>query len=371
MHASSAKAKKKAKEDLIPSVWQHFPAELLEKVLTKSSVSTLKTFCRVCKQWKVLIESVAFALKCDSVESALFAFQCTQDNRYIALPNLATDSWDKHDLEFLLKASFLAADQGLLLYKVENQTKDAWDQAVVLIVQNPVSFKWRRLIVPFKAVGMDVMYAHTSLLGGLQVDPRTGNFKVVVAFIDCHGRGNTSITPRKPFIYESSSNSWTRSVTESPVLRPLLSHPFLAYWLIGASICNAGELYWLVEEHDSSALPTQFKTLIKYIMELDTWDMVTVEWPWEKSGLLEPVGDMFLGCDFKPVKAFAEGGNWFLLSDGVPGSVDILLVGNRGLVMPLPSLQCDVHANVMSMTFGTFPASWRLSRKLDSQLTSR
>ncbi|KAL3692762.1 hypothetical protein R1sor_006413 [Riccia sorocarpa] len=393
MNAGSAKAKKAAKEALIPSVWRHLPVELLERVLTKLSASALKTFSRVSKQWKVLIESEVFALKCDSIEPTLFVVQCHPYNPYIALPNLATDSWDKYDLEFLSggeKAVFLAANEGLLLYQVYNSA-DIWAQQIVLIVQNPVSFKWRRFVVPLKLVGMHVKYARTTLLGGLQVDPGTGDFKVVVAFIDCHTRLNTSITPKEASIYDSSSNSWTVSVTESPVLMPQLQHPFLSYWLIGTSVYYGGELYWLVEEWDSYPdLTFQFKSLIKYNITLDTWDMVTVNWPCGAIGdlnfasfqdqlfmvnlheskeksllppefphlapdlemfdigsawrLLERVGDTFFDCDhdFKPFKAFAEGGAWFLLSEAVPGFVDILLVSNSRHVMPLPRLKCDV-----------------------------
>ncbi|KAL3692669.1 hypothetical protein R1sor_006320 [Riccia sorocarpa] len=375
MHASSVKAKKKAKEDLIPSVWRQFPAELLEKVLTKLSVSTLKTFRRVCKQWKVLIESEAFALKCDSVESTLFAVQWS---RYVALPNVTTDCWDKHDLEFLSKgedALFLAADQGLLLYHVY-KPEDRLAHGIFLIVQNCLSCKWRRLGVPFKTERGHTMYVQelqASLLGGLQVDPGTGNFKVVVAFITCHTNWNTFRTPRDTFIYDSSSNSWTVSGTEAPVLgRPQLRHPSSSYWLTGTRIYYGREFYWLdqlfmanlYDSKEKILLPPEFSHLAP---DMEMFDLGSAQ------RLLERVGDRCFDSDFKPVKCFAEGGNWFLLSEAAPGFVDILFVSNRGPVTPLPRLQYDIHNTCRSplMSFGTFPASWRLSRKIDSQLACR
>ncbi|KAL3692664.1 hypothetical protein R1sor_006315 [Riccia sorocarpa] len=359
MHASSAKAMKKAKEDLIPSVWRHFPPELLEKVLTKLSVSALRPLCRVCKQWKELIESEAFALKCDSVESTLVIIQCAAYKRYIALSSLATDSWEKHDIEFVFAfgrehASFLGADQGLLLYQVYGW--DCWETPdIILVVQNCLSFKWRRLVVPFKTDIMDVRFFETSLLGGLQVDPGTGNFKVVVAFIDYQlpsDEGNTSIIPpREAFIYDSSSNSWTVSVTEAPV-----------------------EQLFMVNLHEPEAnlfcpeekmlLPPEFLHLAP---DMELFDVGSAQ------RLLERVGDRPFDSDFKPVKALAEGGNWFLLSDAGRGSVDVLVVSNRGPAILLPRLQCDVRDPWCweLLNFYTFPASWRLSRILDRQLDSR
>ncbi|KAL3691105.1 hypothetical protein R1sor_004756 [Riccia sorocarpa] len=57
---------------LIPSLWQQLPLELLQRVLTKLPLSSLRKFSRVSKQWKSLFRSEEFARACDSEEPTVY-----------------------------------------------------------------------------------------------------------------------------------------------------------------------------------------------------------------------------------------------------------------------------------------------------------
>ncbi|KAL3676871.1 hypothetical protein R1sor_026819 [Riccia sorocarpa] len=244
-------------DDLVSSLWQQLPAELLEKVLSKLPLSALRKFSRVSKRWKALFRSVEFARECDSIEWTFFYLDLRGELSDMLFPNTKTNSWDKQSL------GFLAADEWIADFL------------------NPLTRKWRRLTVPHQlernVPGHKIMWA-------LMVDKEIGSYKVVVAFCD-------QDLPRKAFIYHSVSNSWSISAALTPLLVP---HFDIVVWNVRSIICSNGELLWLIEESEADGLI--YKWLIKYNFELDAWSTVTQESPdlyEEATDLYEERVDLF------------------------------------------------------------------------------
>ncbi|KAL3688813.1 hypothetical protein R1sor_015122 [Riccia sorocarpa] len=266
--------------DLIPSIWQNLPIDLLEKVMTKLPVRALQKFYFVSKQWKDFIESEQFARESHSSQG--FAFYYWPCNHALFITPLRLKSkeqhlqhvlagrysacWEKRSLDFIPEAGrarhLLAASKGMVCYHVHNRT---CEEEIAVVVHNFLTGRWRRLVVPHKFVSIrDVnrVYYDIKILGGLTVDEETGNYQLVIAFI-------YEWLPRKTFIYDSKK--WTVSAALSPVVESHCPH-HRGYrcdcWTVNRSICCAGAFYWFIQEG-------RFKTLIKYSLNLDTWSMVT------------------------------------------------------------------------------------------------
>ncbi|KAL3685535.1 hypothetical protein R1sor_003557 [Riccia sorocarpa] len=258
-------------DELLPSVWQHLPTELLEQVLNKLPLSALRKFSRVSKRWKAWFRSVEFARECESVEWTFFYLDVRGEISYMLLPNLKTNSWDKHSLDFLqadegIAEYHVAIDKGLLCYSIRK--KRGFDPSITLVVQNPLTRKWRRLIAPYQL--QRDLPTHKRVWG-LMVDTESGSYKVVVAFYD-HS------LPRKSFIYDSVSDSWSTSAALTPALVPHFDEDG---WRDRSIACSGGELLWVIEEYDgdTSTDGLFYKSCIKYNFELDAWSMATQQSP--------------------------------------------------------------------------------------------
>ncbi|KAL3685534.1 hypothetical protein R1sor_003556 [Riccia sorocarpa] len=320
-------------DELIPSLWQQLPTDLLVKVLTKLPLSALRKFSRVSKRWKAWFRSVEFARGCESVEWTFFHVYVIERIFYMLLPNLKTNSWDKHPLHFLQRGEYIpdfrvAVDRGLLCYKIR---KKRWgfdiDASITLVAQNPLTRKSRRLIVPYQ---LEYDLPPHKMVWGLMMDKEYGSYKVVVAFCDQN-------LPRNAFIYDSVSNSWSSSAALTPVLVPHFEED---RWQQRSVVCSGGELLWVIEEYEGN-LSTDgliYKWLIKYDFELDTWSMVTQESPVLGEGevylvhhdlttkivgiedierLVNEAGDTGLPANFNPKKVAFGGGTWYIVSGWV------------------------------------------------------
>ncbi|KAL3695761.1 hypothetical protein R1sor_009837 [Riccia sorocarpa] len=271
----------KTEDDLMPSLWQNLPDELLVSVLAKLPLSALKKFSGVSKRWKALIESQEFARRCDSEELTVFSFDSNEDNgavrNYIAIPNFNTNSWEEHLLDFVSSdreyAQFVVADKGLLCFRIRKVRDENRD--IILVIHNPLTRRWKRLTVPYHIEGeVDGWLDPSGMLRGLRVDRESGSYKVVVAFI----QRDLSM---KVFIYDSPSDSWKFSTSVSLALDSHFDH---VRWSVGRSICHGGELYWTVKELEKGEATPHYKKLIKYNIEMETWAVAAAQ---------EPCGDLF------------------------------------------------------------------------------
>ncbi|KAL3685536.1 hypothetical protein R1sor_003558 [Riccia sorocarpa] len=262
----------KEEDELVPSLWEKLPPELCEKVLSKLPLSALRKFSRVSKRWKALFRSVEFARKCASVEWSFFYLNLLNlwGTRNMLLPSLKTNSWDEHSLDFLgaderISEHYVPADTGLLCFRIRKLlASDLW---INLVVMNPLTRKWRRLIVPQQLERS----CDQEMMWGLMGDRESGSYKVVVAFSGQH-------LPRKAFIYDSISKSWSNSAALTPVLD---SHFDDNGWEVRSVVCSMGELLWAIEEWDKDPLSDglMYNWLFKYNCKHDTWSMVTQESP--------------------------------------------------------------------------------------------
>ncbi|KAL3691210.1 hypothetical protein R1sor_004861 [Riccia sorocarpa] len=257
-------------DELLPSLWQQLPPDLCEKILSKLPLSDLRRFSRVSKRWKALFRSVEFARECESREWTFFYLDVYGEISYMLLPNVKTNSWDKHSLDFLgadewILGYHVAADGGLLCYRIRK--KSGFDPWITLVVQNPLTRKWRRLIVPHQ---LERDSGH-NMIWGLMMDKENGSYKVVVAFCDQY-------LPRTAFLYDSVSKSWSISAALTPALVPHFEEDG---WEVRSVVCSRDELLWVMEEwdQDPSTDGLTYKWLIKYNFELDTWSTVTQESP--------------------------------------------------------------------------------------------
>ncbi|KAL3691175.1 hypothetical protein R1sor_004826 [Riccia sorocarpa] len=147
------------------------------------------------------------------------------------LPNLKTNSWDKHSLDFVGAHERIAEDNvptdgGLLCYRIRK-------------------IRGSELWITLR---------------------ESGSYKVVVAFGDQH-------LLRKAFIYDSVSKSWSNSAALTPVLD---SHVDQNEWEVRSVVCSIGELLWVIEKWDPLS-DNLIKRLFKYNFKLDAWSMVTQE----------------------------------------------------------------------------------------------
>ncbi|KAL2621147.1 hypothetical protein R1flu_001352 [Riccia fluitans] len=244
-------------------------------------------------------------------------------------------------------------------------SSDSYHDDIALVIHNPFTGHWTTLIVPYAYEGGMASRISNSILGGLVMDQDTGTYKVIVAFVDAD-------LPRKTFIYDSSSDSWTTSAAISPVLgrdvdEELVEGEFSGRE-IGRSIACGRDLFWIV---GMSTGDGYLRTLIKYSFELDNWSTFSKLWPddvnWRPVYLacfenwpyvvnfdsssdgtrllteflnLVPGLGKFDGDDFerlvnqsetacfpdglKPYRAIAEGGTWFVESRGEKTGLPVL-----------------------------------------------
>ncbi|KAL3691209.1 hypothetical protein R1sor_004860 [Riccia sorocarpa] len=240
------------------------------------------------------------------------------------LPNLKTNSWDKHSLDFLgadewILGYHVAVDGGLVCYEILK--KSGVDPWFTLVVQNPLTRKWRRLTVPYQLEGD---FDHT-MIWGLMMDRENGSYKVVVALFGQY-------LPRTAFIYDSVSKSWSISAALTPVLDPHFDED--GGWEVRSVVCSRDELLWVIEDQNTYGLT--YKWFIKYNFELETWSSVTHESPLldekavdlvhddvenRKFGiedvkcLVNEAGDAEWLDSLNPEQVVFGGGTWYIVSD--------------------------------------------------------
>ncbi|KAL3691882.1 hypothetical protein R1sor_005533 [Riccia sorocarpa] len=152
-------------------------------------------------------------------------FSLTFVKRNMLLPNLKTNSWDKYSLDFVGADEYIAAHNvpahgGLLCYRIRKITgSELW---ITVVVMNPLTRKWRRLIVPHQ-----LQRRCDEMMWGLMVDRESGSYKVIG-------------------------------------------------WEVRSVVCSMGELLWVTQGWDKDPLSDGvIYRLFKYNFKLEAWSMVT------------------------------------------------------------------------------------------------
>ncbi|KAL3694320.1 hypothetical protein R1sor_007971 [Riccia sorocarpa] len=266
-------------------LWQHLPFDLLVKVLAKLPVSTLMSFCLVCKRWRELIRSAEFAQQCHSVKPIVFFhymgdvyphrdYESWERRAFLAFPNTKSNAWEKHMLDFAAEpVDMVAADQGLMCFRSR-------ETGNLLYMYNPLTRQCRKLTVPGKTEESVHMPRDTRILVGLIVDQETGNYKVVVGFVKM--QVNVDGEPGGTFIYDSLSSTWTRTgdSPDLPVFSLVDNH--VAQWAPGICIRCDENLYWAVEEASQDQCEDFFRILLKYDVTIATWTVDEPILPYER-----------------------------------------------------------------------------------------
>ncbi|KAL2608693.1 hypothetical protein R1flu_027266 [Riccia fluitans] len=283
--------------DLSSTLWQQLPSEVLDKVLVKLPIAALMSFCRVCKRWRTLILSPDFARRCHSVKPVVFCdfpggvnySSRKKIKSFLAIPNTKTNAWEKHKLAFTSEpVDFIAADQGLICFRTSTERLPSlglhWHgrpvQTDTLFVYNPLTRRSKMLRVPGKPEVEDEDH-QSIMLVGLIVDPDTGNYKLVVGFID----EEMEEDKKKTLVYDSQSSTWTsKSVCPVwPVEREDEDDHYWKRWVPGVSVHCKGNLYWLVDENNSNdTFGVRFRFLVKYDVSEDTWTVDEPDLPYER-----------------------------------------------------------------------------------------
>ncbi|KAL3695442.1 hypothetical protein R1sor_009518 [Riccia sorocarpa] len=254
-------------EDFDSTLWQQLPFELLENILTKLPVSTLLSFCQVCKQWKMLIQSTEFARRCGSIQPLAFFLHggTATTASYLAVPNTKTNTWEKHTLNFGPDmVSVAAADQGLICFQTESKFfLDA------LFIYNPLRRQWRKLRIPEED---DDQFSPRFTLGtrklvGLVVDQATGNYTLIVGFIKDENEEDEK--PTRTLIYDSVSFTWT-TISVCPVLPEDENVGSWDIWVPWECVRCGDKLYWLVDE-DKELTGTAFRFIVKFDVKAGIW----------------------------------------------------------------------------------------------------
>ncbi|KAL3676637.1 hypothetical protein R1sor_026585 [Riccia sorocarpa] len=267
--------------DLDITLWRQLPVDLLDKVLTKLPVSTLMIFRQVCTRWNDLIQSAGFGRQCQSVKPIVFFFHPGDNGgpiyghsfgeliSFLAVPDTKSNSWQHHYLD-LESVYLVAADQGLLCFRLRT--------ANILFVHNPLTRKWRSVEVPGKRDSGEFSWSSrgTRMLVGLIVDQETGNYKLVVGFIET--RTLQDEDPRGTHVYDSLSSTWssTHLCPEFPSLPINIradddENWMLSEWKPGVSITFGGNVYWAVEQTSQAQFKDFFRILVKYDFKVGSW----------------------------------------------------------------------------------------------------
>ncbi|KAL2608690.1 hypothetical protein R1flu_027263 [Riccia fluitans] len=263
--------------ELDSTLWQQLPRDVLEKVLAKLPVSSLMSFCRVCKRWKTLIRSNEFARRYLSVKPVIFRHHPRyqklgpsrkEEKPYLEIPCAKTNVWKKHTLDFASEdVDLVAADEGLICFKRSKSRS-------ILFIYNPLTRHVRTLRVP--EYSERSCWVYEEMLVGLTVDPDTGNYRLLVGFIEMYLEEDEET--RGTHIYDSLYSTWT-STSLSPKL-PYPDHPYdgdvydwdmFTKWAPKASVRSGGNFYWVVEEITDSSRPRHFRFLVKYDIQESAW----------------------------------------------------------------------------------------------------
>ncbi|KAL3676678.1 hypothetical protein R1sor_026626 [Riccia sorocarpa] len=178
------------------SLWENLPSDVMDKILAKLPISALMNFSRVCKRWECYIRTAEFARRCHSVQPVLFYHYPGEYNLssgkiihpYLAIPSTKSSTWEKHTLDFASEKIYLvAADHGLVCFKTVEKRS-------ILFVYNPVTRQFKKLRVPGKFRALPKR-PDPRMLVGLIVDQETGNYKLVVGFVENNLAGDQRDAP--------------------------------------------------------------------------------------------------------------------------------------------------------------------------------
>ncbi|KAL3676671.1 hypothetical protein R1sor_026619 [Riccia sorocarpa] len=270
------------------SSWENLPSDVLDKVLAKLPISALMDFSRVCKRWDCYIKSAEFARRCRSVQPVLFyhhpgKYDLSSGkiiNPYLAIPSTKSNTWEKHTLDFASEEIYLvAADHGLVCFKTVEKRS-------ILFVYNPVTRQFKRLRVPGKSIALP-RKPDPRMLVGLIVDQETGNYKLVVGFVESNLAGNQ----RGTHVYDSSYSMWT-STSECPDfpaaltrVRDVDEYGFSSKveCIPGVSVRSGGKIYWLVDQSNDNDIEGSsyfFRFLLRYDSEAGSWTIAQPSLPY-------------------------------------------------------------------------------------------
>ncbi|KAL3696258.1 hypothetical protein R1sor_010334 [Riccia sorocarpa] len=229
-------------------LWEGLPLELRMKILGKLPLQKLLHFRAVCSDWRNMIDSGQVLYEGPSGKptvlyhhpGGLLQTGGGDSVPYLALPNSAKSTWERHVLPFTGSSQVL-------------------------------SHISRRASLPrkFSIDGRAFWNILDTLLVGLVMNKESGNYKLVVAGIDKEAGPETQI-------YDSAGNVWRRS---TPL--PLMSKTESGYGSLYAErgISHAGCVYWHIYEDAW----IDFHGLLKFNFELETWSFVNQSTPCDKS----------------------------------------------------------------------------------------
>ncbi|KAL3676658.1 hypothetical protein R1sor_026606 [Riccia sorocarpa] len=282
------------------SLWEDLPSDVLEIILAKLPISALLNFSRVCKRWECYIKSAEFARRCSSVQPVLFYHYPGEYglpsgktvNPYLAIPSTKSNTWEKHTLDFASEEIYLvAADHGLVCFKTD-------EKRGILFIYNPVTRQFKKLMVPGKSRALPRKF-DPKMLVGLIVDQETGNYKLVVGFVERNVAGDEE--PRGTHVYDSLYSMWT-STSECPTFPADVNQIRISSeeeWIPGVSVRSGRNFYWVVDQsnyvRDQGISSYFFRFLLKYDIETGSW---TIEQPFVPSGMKHRIADYheFPGC---------------------------------------------------------------------------
>ncbi|KAL2608677.1 hypothetical protein R1flu_027250 [Riccia fluitans] len=244
-------------------LWRNLPPDVLEKILSKLPISSLMSFSRVCKRWENLIQSPGFAHRCDSAKPIVFCHYPGNSKKvksFLAFPSAKTNAWEKHTLEFASEpVTLVAADKGLMCFRPEGKHS-------TLFIYNPLTRQVRKLRVP----GKSREDTDPEMLVGLTVNQDTGNYKLVVGFIEFNIEEEEE--SRGTHIYDSVSSLWTLA-SVYPIFPQDEEDEWddSTRWDPHVSVRCGENFYWVVEETYDTLGTRFFKFLVKYDTKAGTW----------------------------------------------------------------------------------------------------
>ncbi|KAL3676677.1 hypothetical protein R1sor_026625 [Riccia sorocarpa] len=270
-------------------LWENLPSDLLGKVLAKLPISALMNFSRVCKRWECYIMSAEFARRCHSVQPVLVChYPGGVDivsgkwiSPYLAIPSTKSNTWEKHTLDFVSNQEeiyLVAVDHGLICFKTVERRS-------TLFVYNPLTRQFKKLRVPGNSRALPGM-PDPNMLVGLMVDQETGNYKLVVGFVESNVPGVEE--PRGTHVFDSLHSIWT-STSVCPNFPTTVTDddagiPLQGQYIPGVSVRSSGNFYWLVDESNGyqEENGTNFcRLLLKYDTEAGSWTIDELRPPYE------------------------------------------------------------------------------------------
>ncbi|BFI25157.1 hypothetical protein MPTK2_1g18440 [Marchantia polymorpha subsp. ruderalis] len=262
------------KKILKANLWSSLPDDLVERVLTKLSFSTLFKCRTVCKRWNELILSQNFIPanqdppKCIPFHFTFYTppeHKGLHETQYFTAYDPRRNSWVELSLSFLkldpdLGNWEMAASGGGLLCLATISCSQ-------FVVCNPVTKQWRLLEFPSSLPPSDIGFQPRPLehvpandflprplehlLVGLIVNQNTGLYKLVIAEI-------YESSQRTTLVYDSKNRAWKKGANTP-------SMPHSCFSLKPGVACK-GALYWITDDDD-----WRFPRLFKYDVENDSW----------------------------------------------------------------------------------------------------